>query len=338
MLVDGKPRVSCVTPARRVAGRAITTLDGFDADLRASWGEAFAGCGGSQCGFCTPGIIVRLEALRRDGITDQEKVARALQAHLCRCTGWQTIVESYESFGTEPPPRDWEAASLRAGIEGHAPQMVGGAVALGAGGFADDTAPAEALVAVRSVSGEWVLGETLTDARGRSGKVQGRRTTAHVAPPLEAPPGDWGAVLRTSWVDPAYLEVDASWCGTDGSCASPLANGGAFGAKLTSPLPEVAAGLAQAHGRPVRALYSREDAVRLGPKRPPVAGGANADGSGLLRVARTPGIAATVNAVAPDLVVEEVEVEGPATSAPANAQPAGRRRSCCSLEPAARWA
>src|SRR5206468_5363929 len=60
VLVDGAPRVACVTPARRVDGRAITTVDGLpDAD---AWAAAFTATGASPCGFCTPGTIVRLAA------------------------------------------------------------------------------------------------------------------------------------------------------------------------------------------------------------------------------------------------------------------------------------
>jgi aerobic-type carbon monoxide dehydrogenase small subunit (CoxS/CutS family) len=63
VLVDGQPRVACVTPARRVRGRSITTLDGLPAGELAAWGSAFCAAGASQCGFCTPGIIVRLAGL-----------------------------------------------------------------------------------------------------------------------------------------------------------------------------------------------------------------------------------------------------------------------------------
>jgi hypothetical protein len=72
--------------------------------------------------------------------------------------------------------------------------------------------------------------------------------------------------------------------------------------------------LAGEHGRPVRVLFSREDVVRHGPKRPPLAAGIRADGSGRVVVARTPGIAAAVAAAAPGLDVEEVDVAGPPTS------------------------
>jgi len=62
-------------------------------------------------------------------------------------------------------------------------------------------------------------------------------------------------------------------------------------------------------------IWSREDSVRLGPKRPPVSGGANAGGTGVLHVVRTPGIVEAVHAVAPKLVVTEVDTVGPCTSA-----------------------
>jgi CO/xanthine dehydrogenase Mo-binding subunit len=80
-----------------------------------------------------------------------------------------------------------------------------------------------------------------------------------------------GVVLATSWVEPAYLEPDASWCAPGGEPASALANGGAFGGKQRSAAPAAARELADRFGRPVRVVWSREDVVRLGPKRPPVA-------------------------------------------------------------------
>src|SRR5205823_10171613 len=69
VLVDGAPRVACVTPVARVAGRSVTTLDGLPADERSAWADAFCTTGASQCGFCTPGIIMRLAALRRRDAT-----------------------------------------------------------------------------------------------------------------------------------------------------------------------------------------------------------------------------------------------------------------------------
>jgi aerobic-type carbon monoxide dehydrogenase small subunit (CoxS/CutS family) len=320
VLVDGQPRVACVTPARRVGGRAITTLDGLDPAERAAWGEAFCAAGASQCGFCTPGIVVRLSALaaKGTGAGDTAAVEQALLAHLCRCTGWRTILDAWERYAAEPSAggdRDLGAAATRASIEGRSPQRVSPEVALGHGGFADDEAPSGALVAVPDADGGWAVGETLGEARAAAGKVQGRRTTADLRHPLDLPAGGWAATLRTTWVEPAYLEPDASWCSPGGEPATPLANGGAFGGKRSSVAPDAARTLAEQHGRPVRVVLAREDVVRRGPKRPPVAGGMGPDGTGVLRVVATPGIEAAVAAVAPGLAVEQVPIAGPPTSA-----------------------
>lgn len=320
VLVDGQPRVSCVTPVRRVLGRVITTADGLPDDVSSRWADAFSACGASQCGFCTPGIICRFEGLRAKGAdpSDRGAAAKALQAHLCRCTGWGPVLDAWSEFGTgRAGAIDGDpAAERRAAIEGRTLQHVGPGVALGRGGFADDSAPPDALVAVRAVdSDEWVVADSRREAIERAGKIQGRRTTAGFEPPIELPAGDFARSLRTGWVEPAYLETDATWCEPGGSPMSPLANGGAFGAKSESEVGMVARRLADEYGRAVRVLYTREDSVRLGPKRPPVAAGMRADGSGVIRVAATPGIAAAITAVAPGLVVEEVDVCGPPTSA-----------------------
>jgi xanthine dehydrogenase small subunit len=317
VLVDGQPRVACVTPARRVRGRDITTVDGIEASERGRWADAFCATGASQCGFCTPGIVCRLEGLRtKQPDAGHGAVEQALLAHLCRCTGWRSILEAWDLVQRGEPivSRDLDGAIARATLETGGPQLVSPEVALGRGGFSDDTAPMDALVAVLDGAGGWAIGETLAEARARAGKVQGRRTTIDAVPPLELPRGSWAAALRTSWIEPAYLEPDASWCEPGGAPHTPLANGGAFGGKVRSEVAGAARALADEHGRPVRVLLSREDVVRHGPKRPPVAGGAQPDGHGVLRVVRTPGIAAAIARVAPDLVVEEVDRPGPPTS------------------------
>ncbi len=296
VLVDGAPRVACVTPAERVAGRAVITVEGLDGPTRDALAAAFVATGGSQCGFCTPGIVVRAAALLGKGHPSPVDVDRALAAHLCRCTGWNTVREAVQMVAggaaerREAPapatPRDLGAAARRAALEGGTDQRVGPEVPRGVGGFADDGAPRDALVAVPVPPGSsaaaidaagarWVVAESVLEARALAGKVQGRRTTLDVVAPLPLPPLPPGGVrLATSWVEPAYLEPDASWCEPGGQPATPLANGGAFGAKSQSVAPEAARELADHFGRTVRVVFSREDCVRLGPKRPPIAASA----------------------------------------------------------------
>jgi aerobic-type carbon monoxide dehydrogenase small subunit (CoxS/CutS family) len=286
VLVDGEPRVACVTPVTRVAGRTVTTVEGIAPDVRTALVDAFVAHGASQCGFCTPGIVVRAASLLARGKGERVSVDRALAAHLCRCTGWCTIYDAIEDVvagGATTPARGVDAAARRATLEGGASQTVGPEVVLGRAGFADDTAPRDALVAVPLPPGstapavtaagrQWVVGESLDDARARAGKVQGRRTTVDDVPPIALPDAWPGGVrLATSWAEPAYLELDASWCAPGGEPATALANGGAFGGKTTSLAPRAARELADELGRAVRVLYAREDVVRLGPKRPPIA-------------------------------------------------------------------
>ena len=317
--VDGQPRVSCVTPVARVSGRSVTTLDSLPG--REEWAAALCATGGTQCGFCTPGIVMRLAALE-PGSRTRDTVCQSLLAHQCRCTGWNPVLDAVallEAGGAiGAPGRDLAAASRRASLEGRTPQRVSPGVVLGEAGFAADTAPAGSLVALVGADGEWVVGDDLATARRLSGKVQGRRTTIPVEWPLDLPEGDWVRTLRTTWVDPAPLETDAAWCEPGGEPVGPDGHGGAFGGKAAGAASEVAAAarrLADERGRPVLALWSREDSVRRGPKRPPVAIGVRVDGSGVVRVARTPGIADAIRSVAPLLVVEEVDVVGPPTSA-----------------------
>ncbi len=305
VLVDGEARVACVTPATRVAGKTVTTVDGLAAEVRDPIAKAFVECGGSQCGFCTPGIIVRaagLAAKHKIGGGKQGRVAldRALAAHLCRCTGWQTVYDALEpadSADDASEERDLAAAAQRAELEGGAPQRIGADVPLGHAGFADDTAPRAldggdaVLVAVPCPPGsdaatetaagiDWVVAPSLLEARAVAGKVQGRRTTVDAAPPLPVPTApDGGIALATSWVEPGYLEPDASWCVPGGEPADPLANGGAFGGKAPSVAAPAARELAGRLGVSVRTVFAREDVVRLGPKRPPIAATAHyADG------------------------------------------------------------
>jgi hypothetical protein len=204
--------------------------------------------------------------------------------------------------------------SERARLEGRVPQRTGPAVVAGGGGFAADTAPEGCLVAVPDRRGGWAVGDNLEAARSAAGRIPGRRSGIELTWPVEVPDGEWDITLQTTWVEPAYLEPDSSWCVPGGEAADPAANGGAFGAKSSSVAPEVARALADRYGRPVRVLLAREDVVYLGPKRPPLAAGVLLDGRGTVRVAAAEGIAARIALGAPELSVEEVEVAGPPVS------------------------
>ena len=302
VLVDGAPRVACVTPALRVQGRAVTTIEGVAPERLAPLVDAFVGHGASQCGFCTPGIVLRSLALvEGDRVPTRLDMDRALAAHLCRCTGWNSILDAVadaagaalatDATKAQRPgssgARTMAAAAAQAQLEGHTAQRVGRGVVCGDAGFADDGAPRDALVAVPKPVGshaeaemaagiEWIVGSSLHHVRTLAAKVQGRRTTVPALAPLPCPlpPASIDVAyvkLATAWNEPAYLEPDASWCEPGGEPAPMLGNGGAFGAKRSSVVAQAARELANRYARPVRALFAREDVVRFGVKRAPIA-------------------------------------------------------------------
>ena len=99
VLVDGKAIVSCTQSLDKVAGRAVTTLEGLDEAERDRYASAFAACGGLQCGFCIPGIVMRAKSQvdKKGADLDRHNMAPHLGAHLCRCTGYVKILDAIES-------------------------------------------------------------------------------------------------------------------------------------------------------------------------------------------------------------------------------------------------
>jgi aerobic carbon-monoxide dehydrogenase small subunit len=101
VLLDGRAVKSCTMLAPQAEGREITTIEGLSRD-----GEmhplqrAFVEHHGLQCGFCTPGVILTAaDLLSRNGSPSNEDIRHALRGNLCRCTGYQGIVESVRAAG-----------------------------------------------------------------------------------------------------------------------------------------------------------------------------------------------------------------------------------------------
>jgi xanthine dehydrogenase molybdenum-binding subunit len=100
VMVDGTPALSCLRKPEQMNGRDVVTVEGLPEETRRVLGEAFLLEGGVQCGFCIPGIIVRAASLIDRGQTDDRNaVAKALDGHLCRCTGYGRILDSIQTAG-----------------------------------------------------------------------------------------------------------------------------------------------------------------------------------------------------------------------------------------------
>jgi len=95
VIVDGKAVVSCAQKATRVEGKHVVTQEGLSDEKRRVWADCFVAAGASQCGYCSPGIVMKAEALLgKNPDPSRDEIARALLGNLCRCTGYVKVVDA----------------------------------------------------------------------------------------------------------------------------------------------------------------------------------------------------------------------------------------------------
>jgi len=93
--LNGKVVLACVIAMGKAAGGAVRTLEGVDERVRGVMARAFAQCGGAQCAFCIPGIVMRaVHLLEANPAPSRDEIVKSLNQHLCRCTGYHKIIES----------------------------------------------------------------------------------------------------------------------------------------------------------------------------------------------------------------------------------------------------
>ncbi len=136
VLVNGKAVVSCQTPLSKVEGGTVTTLEGVDEQERNRYSQAFAACGGLQCGFCIPGIVVRAKAQvdKKGAALQRSDMAKHLGAHLCRCTGYVKILDAIEMVARGEVP----VMVNPGGVGTRTVKYEAQALALGDRGYIDD--------------------------------------------------------------------------------------------------------------------------------------------------------------------------------------------------------
>src|ERR1700712_2399214 len=136
VLIDGKAVVSCQQPVTKVEGKSIVTLEGVETEERERFASAFAACGGLQCGFCIPGIVMRAKAQidKKGADLKREDMARHLGAHLCRCTGYVKVLDAIEAVAKGTPVD----CSLPGGVGTSGAKFEAQELCLGDRGYVDD--------------------------------------------------------------------------------------------------------------------------------------------------------------------------------------------------------
>jgi selenium-dependent xanthine dehydrogenase len=142
VLVEGRAVLSCLRKPESVEGTAVTTLEGISESRRRLLADAFVIEGGLQCGYCTPGIAARVASLLdRTRDVDEQQVRKALTGHLCRCTGYQRIVDAVLTAAEAWPDGQLESdrrprrASLFRPSRGTGPQAAVDADGVGGSGL-----------------------------------------------------------------------------------------------------------------------------------------------------------------------------------------------------------
>lgn len=137
ILLDGKAIQACLVSMEKAAGKEVLTLEGFEEEERDRLARGFAAKGALQCGFCTPGILVRAKALidQKGKDLDRATIEGRLGAHLCRCTGYVGIVEAIELLASG---EDIPAVAVEGGIGVSSAKYEAEALALGDRGYVDD--------------------------------------------------------------------------------------------------------------------------------------------------------------------------------------------------------
>ncbi|MEO5723504.1 MAG: molybdopterin cofactor-binding domain-containing protein, partial [Ilumatobacteraceae bacterium] len=136
VMIDGKVQISCTYDLAKVAGRQVTTLEGVDQGKRQQFSDAFAACGGLQCGFCIPGVVMRAMAQidKKGADLQRDDMARHLGAHLCRCTGYVKILDAIDAVAKGTPVD----ASLPGGVGTSGAKFEAHELCLGDRGYVDD--------------------------------------------------------------------------------------------------------------------------------------------------------------------------------------------------------
>lgn len=110
VLVDGEPVLSCLQITGDAVGKDIRTVEGLqNGNELHPLQQTFADLGAAQCGYCIPGILMVAEALlQKDADPDDEQIAEALSGNICRCTGYNRIVEAVKWAAARKRGDDWQ--------------------------------------------------------------------------------------------------------------------------------------------------------------------------------------------------------------------------------------
>ena len=146
VLIDGRALTSCVIPTAKVAGKSVLTLEGIADAERRLIARAFVDSAGLQCGFCIPGLALRAKYLiDKNPDPARAEIARAIDVHLCRCTGYTKIIDAIEMLARARRGEALTDRPVGGGVGTRLDRYQAAALVLGEREFVDDITRADML-------------------------------------------------------------------------------------------------------------------------------------------------------------------------------------------------
>ncbi len=201
-LVDGNPKMTCAVPAAKANGADILTLEGVSTEERDICARAFAAAAGVQCGFCIPGIALRAKwLLDHHSRPTRKQIAKAIDAHLCRCTGYLRIIDAIELMARARRGESMPEPSGDGRVGRSLARYQAGAHALGERPYVGDLTRADMLYGAVVLS---------PHARARVTRIDTAKAAAHpgvarVATAADVPGNRWYGLLYADW--PGFVAV-----------------------------------------------------------------------------------------------------------------------------------
>lgn len=253
-LLDGEPRMTCTVPAEAAEGLDVVTIEGLPGDVRATLARAFASAHALQCGFCTPGIVIRAHHLLtvNPGPTRAE-IAKALDEHLCRCTGYVKVLDAIEAVARARRGEALPAPVLDGGVGAPLDRYRGEELALGERPFVDDLRRPGMLFGAVTLSAHARARVVAIDT-SRARAVPG---VAAVVTAADVPGERWNGLIHEDW--PAFIAI-----GEEVRCTGDVLAAVAADSEVAA---REAAALVEVAYEPLPAVLDPDDALAPGAPR-----------------------------------------------------------------------
>ncbi len=257
-LIDGLPKVTCAVPTGRVQDKEILTLEGLADEERRLIGRCFVAAAGLQCGYCIPGFALQAKhLLDRNPSPTRSQIARAINGHLCRCTGYIKILDAIELLAAARRGEGEPEVDRTGGVGSSLARHGGEEMTLGDRPYVDDLQRPEMLhgaVVLSPHARARVLRIDTSAARATPGVVA-------VATARDVPANRWVGLLYDDW--PVFVaEGEEVRC--VGDVLAAVAAEDEATARLAAELVRVDYEVLEPVLEPVRAL--EDDAPQVNPQ------------------------------------------------------------------------